>query len=254
MAQQAARLALEEGSIAMITVEEKSLELAMVRAAGQLGVTQDALRYRVVEKKSGFLGILGRKIRIEAWSSDEVAGQARGGRNQHRHLDAKLSKSSKHMRPHVASLCEYLSRLCSMLVGSSKPPAIKTHHNKERVIFEITNSELGAEIEKNVKIAEALEHLMRKYLAKIALADETFHVFVDCCGVRRKRERSLISMAKGLSVKVVQSKKPIVLNYKSSYDRKVIHMALENDRRVYTKSVGIGHNRKLLILPVKKST
>ena len=46
-------------------------------------------------------------------------------------------------------------------------------------------------------------------------------------------------------------KKPAILDYKSSYDRKIIHMALDQDDRVYTKSIGSGPNRKLMILPAK---
>lgn len=58
-----------------------------------------------------------------------------------------------------------------------------------------------------------------------------------------------MQMAHDLSAKVHENKRPIVLNYKSSYDRKIIHMALDKDERVYTKSIGSGPNRKLMILP-----
>ena len=62
----------------------------------------------------------------------------------------------------------------------------------------------------------------------------------------------LIEMAHDLSDKVHEKQKPIVLNYKSSYDRKIIHMALDKNDKVYTKSIGSGANRKLMILPVKQ--
>ena len=41
------------------------------------------------------------------------------------------------------------------------------------------------------------------------------------------------------------------MTHKSSYDRKIIHMALDKDDLVYTKSIGSGANRKLMILPSK---
>ena len=59
-------------------------------------------------------------------------------------------------------------------------------------------------------------------------------------------------MAHDLSNKVHENRRPIVLNYRNSYDRKIIHMALDKDRRVYTKSIGSGANRKLMILPFNK--
>jgi spoIIIJ-associated protein len=78
-----------------------------------------------------------------------------------------------------------------------------------------------------------------------------FRIFIDVNGVRMNREQELIEMAKDLSLKVHENQKPVVLNYKSSYDRKIIHMALDRDERVYTKSIGSGTNRKLMILPIK---
>ena len=59
-------------------------------------------------------------------------------------------------------------------------------------------------------------------------------------------------MAKNLSEEVCRNQRPVVLNYKSAYDRKIIHMALDEDERVYTKSIGTGSHRKLMILPVRK--
>jgi spoIIIJ-associated protein len=47
---------------------------------------------------------------------------------------------------------------------------------------------------------------------------------------------------------VVTTGQKCVLDYKSAADRKIIHMALENDTRVYTKSIGNGPSRKLMIL------
>ena len=58
-------------------------------------------------------------------------------------------------------------------------------------------------------------------------------------------------MAQELSGQVYKNKRSITLKDKSSYDRKIIHMALDKDDLVYTKSIGSGSNRKLMILPSK---
>lgn len=100
---------------------------------------------------------------------------------------------------------------------------------------------------KNVKIAESLEHILRK-IPKIK-RELPFRVFVDVNEIRQSRETELVEMAQDLSEKVHDKKRPIVLNYKNSYDRKIIHMALDKDDRVYTKSIGEGSDRKLMILP-----
>ena len=60
-------------------------------------------------------------------------------------------------------------------------------------------------------------------------------------------------MAQELSTKVYKNKRSITLKDKSSYDRKIIHMALDADKRVYTKSVGVGFRRRLMIIPRRES-
>ena len=118
------------------------------------------------------------------------------------------------------------------------------------MILNIDNEYIAQQISKNSKLAEALEHILRKKPRHLR-QELPFRIFVDVSGVRRNREEELIQMAHDLSAKVHENKRPIVLNYKSSYDRKIIHMALDKDERVYTKSIGSGPNRKLMILPQK---
>ena len=80
-----------------------------------------------------------------------------------------------------------------------------------------------------------------------------FRIFVDAKGIRLAKEKNLVNMAKDLSNKVFENQKPIVLNNQTPYDRKIIHLALDKDKRVYTKSIGVGQNRKLMILPSKEA-
>jgi spoIIIJ-associated protein len=118
------------------------------------------------------------------------------------------------------------------------------------LILDIDDPYFESQIVKNGKLGESMEHMLRKKPRHLK-RELPFRIFVDARGVRRKREEDLVQMARKLSEQVHDNKRPIVLNYKSSYDRKIIHMALDKDARVYTKSIGSGPNRKLMILPIK---
>ena len=50
-----------------IEIEEKSLQLALIKGAGQLKVTRDQISYEVLEESKGILGLFGKKIKIKAW-------------------------------------------------------------------------------------------------------------------------------------------------------------------------------------------
>ena len=120
---------------------------------------------------------------------------------------------------------------------------VTTQVDEYRLCLNIDDDEIAAMMTKNYKVAESLEHLLRKKPRHLK-RELPFRIFVDAQGYRLKREEELVQLAKDLSRKVQQNKRPIVLTHKSSYDRKIIHMALDKDDLVYTKSIGSGSNRK----------
>lgn len=231
-----------------IKIEERSLQLALVRAAGQLGITQESLGYRVISKNKGFLGVFGKKVAIEAW--------VKNGKNQHG--SQRNSQPLKEDRKELADmeiselkkdLKQFCQTVCKLMTGEDV--TVEIYEEDSRLIFDIDNDYLCTQAAKNPKLAESFEHILRKkprYLRQ----ELPFRIFVDFRGVRLDRENELVDMAQDLSDKVHENKRPIVLNYRSSYDRKIIHMALDKDSRVYTKSIGSGPNRKLMILPNTK--
>lgn len=288
-----------------VLIEEKSLELALVKAAGQLGVTQDDLGYKVVAKANGFLGMFGKKISIEAWSKvvpERRRDRDRGGeRNSERNNNrgAGASQSNREVRPRqnrestqnreasqnreirerreprtpreprpvredvtpsvwtpeetqalTTELTDFFRTLCSKMV--SEDVTMHFEVQDDRLILDVDNETIADLMKKNSKLAEAFEHLIRKKPRQVG-KELPFRIFVDSQGMRRKREGELVVMAKDLSDQVFDNRRPIVLNYRSSYDRKIIHMALDKDDRVYTKSIGKGQNRKLMILPSREA-
>jgi spoIIIJ-associated protein len=146
-------------------------------------------------------------------------------------------------------LQDFCEGICSHL--TQETVTVEAINEDGRLVLNIQNTYLAGQIAKNTKLAEALEHILRKKPRHLR-QELPFRIFVDCNDVRRSREKELVEMALDLSLKVSENKKPIVLNYRSSYDRKIIHMALDKDDRVFTKSIGSGPNRKLMILPNTK--
>jgi len=313
-----------------IRVEAKSLDLALVRAAGQLGVSQDRLAYEVEEKNDGFFGLFGKKVIVKAWiksdrqnrpernhgrrderrfgnrnesrsESAEDRGQdeerpegdkrreARndsrpdGRRNHDKHrarrndrFQNRPSRPTRTLEPGEiredeedqtaivaqplteeqllqvkTELSSFAAEIVERMLGETVD--VEANLDGERMIFDIQNEYLAAQIGKNIKIAESFEHLMRKKPRELK-QELPFRVFVDAMKTRLSREAELAVMAKDLSNKVHESQRPIVLNYRRSYDRKIIHMALDQDERVFTKSIGKGPNRKLMILPAGASS
>jgi spoIIIJ-associated protein len=234
-----------------INVQAKNLDQALKNASKELGISPEEIDYEVISRTdAGLLSFLGgRKIEIKAWSKKK---QRPSRRNESSRSAApeepKEPLSSKEVDSLVEDLRTFCKEICEHMTGETVSVAIDL--DGERLTLNIENEFLANKIAKNTRLAESLEHILRKkprYLKR----ELPFRIFVDAGGLRLDRESELVEMAKDLSMKVIENQKPIVLNYKSSYDRKIIHMALDKDDRVYTKSIGSGANRKLMILPSK---
>ena len=91
-------------------------------------------------------------------------------------------------------------------------------------------------------------------LAKRMVEDNDSHVRVvaDSQGYRSKREASLIHLAQRTADKCVKKGHKISLEPMDSAQRKIIHSALTDDDRVYTRSEGHEPNRKVIVFPIKR--
>ena len=252
-----------------VRVTAKTLEQAIKEASTVLETSQDNVDYRVISQTNGgFFSFLGKKVEIAAWAksaslkkpSRRTGGTRADDDRQNSRLSTKKAAVSAEATETVAlsdeevsSLVDDLRSFCEGICRRISGESVKVHAelDGDRLVLDIDNDYLSVQIVKNAKLAESLEHILRKKPRHLK-RELPFRIFVDVKGVRRKREDDLVELARDLSEKVNENKRPIVLNYKSSYDRKIIHMALDKDERVYTKSIGSGPNRKLMILPIKK--
>ena len=96
----------------------------------------------------------------------------------------------------------------------------------------------------------ALQYLANRIVSKTW--PKSPRIQLDAGDYRQKQEEQLLSIAQFLSEKAkksgrVQSTRPL-----SSFHRRVVHMALQDDRGVQTRSKGEGHMKRVLILPVKR--
>ena len=78
-------------------------------------------------------------------------------------------------------------------------------------------------------------------------AQNRVRVLVDIGGYKEKREETLKELAKKLEKTVKKTGKKIILEPMSSYERKIIHMELQNSKFVTTYSIGEEPRRRIVI-------
>lgn len=120
--------------------------------------------------------------------------------------------------------------------------------NKEEVPKYIIFSDNDALlIGKNGKNLKALSTIVNGYLN--TELGRTYKFIIDVNEYKEKREHSLERLAKRVAREVATSKVEAKLDSMNSYERRIIHSILSNNKRVYTESEGEEPNRYVVIKP-----
>jgi spoIIIJ-associated protein len=89
-----------------------------------------------------------------------------------------------------------------------------------------------------------------QYIARLMVGHELkrrANFIVDVDGYRERRRDALTKLAERTAEKAVRRNRAVTLEAMSAYDRRIVHMALRDDERVYTSSVGEGAARRVRV-------
>ncbi|MEZ4516877.1 MAG: R3H domain-containing nucleic acid-binding protein [Chloroflexota bacterium] len=114
-------------------------------------------------------------------------------------------------------------------------------------VIEITGDDLGILIGSRGETLDALQFISRLMVAH-RLQRRAYFV-LDIEGYRERRQQALTRLAERMADKAVRRGQPVSLEPMSSYERRIIHMALRDSPDVYTESSGEGRFRKVRIYP-----
>ena len=126
---------------------------------------------------------------------------------------------------------------------------ISLENNEEGVfLLKINGKDMGLLIGKRGNTLNALQ-----YLANIVFhrqfANSNERVLVDVENYRLRRKKTLEQLAKNLALKALRTKREVTLEPMTPQERRIIHLALKNNRDVITSSYGEEPYRKIVISP-----
>ena len=108
-----------------------------------------------------------------------------------------------------------------------------------------TGSGMGAVIGRRGETLDAIQHLTNYAVNRGS--DKHMHISVDAESYRAKREESLVRLAEKMAAKAVKYKRSMALEPMNSYERHVIHTALQDYEGVTTSSTGTEPNRRVVV-------
>ncbi len=120
--------------------------------------------------------------------------------------------------------------------------------NKETVpTYTVYSDNDALLIGKNGKNLKALSVVVNQHINKEL--GKTYKFIIDINSYKEKREKQLVQLAKRVAREVASSKIEVKMDSMNSYERRIIHNALTNNKRVYTESEGEEPNRFVVVKP-----
>ena len=113
----------------------------------------------------------------------------------------------------------------------------------------LSGGNMGVIIGRRGETLDAIQHLTNYVVNKGS--DKRMHVSIDAEAYRSKREESLTKLAEKMAEKAIKYKRSMALEPMNSYERHVIHTALQNYPGVTTSSTGVEPNRRVVVSYVK---
>lgn len=238
----------------MIKTLEKSARTedeAIAAALKELGMDRDDVSVEIVERaKSGFLGIGASPavIRVSYEAEDEPVVEAPVVKAAP--VAAKPAKKAETPLAENDEYAEIRSFLGGLLERMGVEAGIDIQpRDNGGVNVNLSGNSMGAIIGRRGETLDAIQHLTN-YVVNHG-ADKRMHISVDAEAYRSKREESLTKLAEKMAEKAIKYKRSMALEPMNSYERHVIHTALQNYPGVTTGSTGVEPNRRVVVSYVK---
>ena len=243
----------------------KTPDDAIAAALAELGMDRDDVSVEILEfGKSGFLGIGASPavVRVSYEAEDEPVVEEPAPAPA---PAPKAEKPAKAAAPRAeapkaaepapvtdenadyAAIRSFLSGLLERM-GIQADIEISQRDNGG-INVNLSGSGMGAIIGRRGETLDAIQHLTNYVVNKGT--EKHLHISVDAEAYRSKREESLTRLAEKMAEKAIKYKRSMALEPMNSYERHVIHTALQNYEGVTTNSTGVEPNRRVVVSYIK---
>ena len=195
------------------TFEDKTIDEAKNKALKELNINEENI---IIINKTEKNGLLKKSASIELVTVDEIINYLKD------------------------SLNEILS-----LMGIEANYEVRRRENRIEIkIFSDNNAIL---IGKNGRTMQSLQTILRFILKNHVSSD--LSVMLDVENYKEKRNRNIEYLAKKIARDVAKTKVETKLDNMNSYERRIVHNILSDNKYVYTVSEGEEPNRHVIIKP-----
>lgn len=267
-----------------VRITAKTIEAAVAEGLKQLGISREEAVVHVVEQpSSGLFGLIHKKMAVVDISAPDEEAAVEEPKEEPAPVEAPKAETpaeepsvkeapapmteepKEAPAPEKAEETEKKGReefvfkqeeqektaeeakkfLSSVFKGMHLDVTMECLMNEERILLNLHGEGLGILIGKHGQTLDALQ-----YLTNLA-AGKAFHhhyfVLLDVENYRERRKDTLEALARRLAGKVKRTGEPVKLEPMAAGERRVIHLALQDDGAVTTESEGEAPHRYVVI-------
>lgn len=248
----------------------KTVEDALNDALKELKTTADKVNVEVIEEaKNGIFGLFAKKAKIRVTlkdaakkigdivdeTVDSIKEDYKAGKEEA--AAARETVKKEEIKPVVREAREYVieeaavdaaKEFLQKIFNAMRIEVVMEkfiNKNEGVVTFKLHGSDMGILIGKHGQTLDSLQYLTNLVANKNSA--ERIRIVIDIEDYRERRVETLNRLAQRLADKVKRTGERVVLEPMNPHERKIIHVALQNDRRITTLSEGEEPYRRVVI-------
>lgn len=246
----------------------KNVEEALNDALAELKTTADKVNVEVIEEaKNGIFGLFAKKAKIRVTLKDaakkigdivdETVDSIKEDYKAGKQEVAAARENAKKEEAKPAPVREYVieeaavdaaKEFLQKIFNAMRIEVVMEkfiNKNEGVVTFKLHGSDMGILIGKHGQTLDSLQYLTNLVANKNSA--ERIRIVIDIEDYRERRVETLNRLAQRLADKVKRTGERVVLEPMNPHERKIIHVALQNDRRITTLSEGEEPYRRVVI-------
>ena len=234
-----------------IEVTGKTIEDAVRSGLVRLGKIKEEVDIEVLaEPKSGFLGF-GSKPAVVRLTEKTKSGNTASAIPEHIEetkpaaAQAEETPAAEETFTAEDAAAKAKDFLMEVLQNMGIDVMIEKMIKADKIILHLHGKNLGILIGKHGQTLDALQYLTN--LTTNQGQENRHFIMLDVENYRHRREETLKQLAERLAGRVKRSGEKVVLEPMNGYERKVIHVALQNEEHVRTESEGQDPYRHVVI-------
>ena len=252
--------------MAFVEMTAKTVDEAVAKALNELNITAEEAVVEVLEEgKKGFLGMFSKDAKVRVTAKEVAAPVVEEiiVEEVKVEVETEVEETVKEEAPAVteeraarepkkfvvndeavAKAREFLQKVFNAMKIEVVMEKF-VNKNDGTVTFKLHGADMGILIGKHGQTLDSLQYLTNLVANKNSA--ERVRVIIDVEDYRDRRIETLNRLAYRLADKVKRSGERVALEPMNPHERKIIHMALQNDRRVTTLSEGDEPYRHVVI-------